>query len=207
MEWIRISSNKLKIMLNAEDAARYALNCESADYADLITREAFREILTDVEGETGFDAAEDKLYIQMYPSKEGGCELFVTKLGVLLTEEDHEAAPGERYPSLPARKSTKPPQATQKRSRAFSFTSLEHLTALCRRLSSSYSGESEVWLDERGAWWLILTEEGDQKKARGDLLFVREYGQVMSAEQARTLLPEHGRVICASRAVQTFQDL
>ena len=30
MEWIRISTNKLKIMLSAEDARRYALNCENA---------------------------------------------------------------------------------------------------------------------------------------------------------------------------------
>ena len=82
MEWIRISDNKLKIMLTAEDARRYALNCEAADYTELLTREAFREILSDVRVESGFDAADEKLYIQMYPSKGGGCELFVTKMGL-----------------------------------------------------------------------------------------------------------------------------
>lgn len=71
MEWIRISSNKLKIMLSAEDAQHYALDCATVDYADVVTRAAFREILTDVEEETGFDANEDKIYIQMFPSREG----------------------------------------------------------------------------------------------------------------------------------------
>ena len=72
MEWIRISKNKLKIMLSAEDARHYELDCKSADLGDLVTRSAFREILSDVKRQTDFDASEDKIYIQMYPSKEGG---------------------------------------------------------------------------------------------------------------------------------------
>ena len=93
MEWIRISQNKLKIMLTAEDARHYELNCEEADYTDMVTRTAFREILTDVKREADFDASEDKVYIQMYPSKEGGCELFVTKVGLLLTEDTGACTP------------------------------------------------------------------------------------------------------------------
>ena len=207
MEWIRISTNKLKIMLSAEDARRYALNCENADYADLMTREAFREILTDVRQETGFDATEDKVYIQMYPSKGGGCELFVTKLGLLLTEDDHEAPSGAKNQVNDAQKAKKQPQPTRKRSTCACFSSLEHLLALCRRLSVSYTGESEIWLDEGGTWWLILTEEGDLKVGRGHLSFIQEYGQTVASDRARAFLPEHGRPICLSQAVQTFQNL
>ena len=204
MEWIRISTNKLKIMLSAEDARRYALNCENADYTDLMTRKAFQEILTDVRHETGFDATEDKVYIQMYPSKEGGCELFVTKLGLLLTENNHkEPTPTEKQP--PA-KSEKSPRTVRKKSNAFSFSHLDDLLALCRRLSPLYTGESEIWLDECGVWWLILTEEGDSAVMLNDFNFIREYGQTVSAEQARAVLPEHGRAICLSRAVQAFQN-
>lgn len=204
MEWIRISKTKLKIMLSAKDAERYALNCESADYADLMTREAFKEILTDVRQETGFDATEDKVYIQMYPSKEGGCELFVTKLGLLLTEDDHEAPSDAKEHITP--KNTKKSQTVRKKSTTFLFGRLEHLTALCRRLGDTYSGESEIWLDEGGNWWLILTEEIDPKIKCNDLCFVREYGQSVNTEKARAFLPEHGRAICPSNAVQEFQN-
>ena len=207
MEWIRISANKLKIMLSAEDARRYALNCENADYADLMTREAFREILTDVRQETGFDATEDKVYIQMYPSKEGGCELFVTKLGLLLTQEDHEAPSEEKSQICGTAKIKKTPQTVRKKSTCILFSSLDHLLALCRRLSTSYTGESEVWLDEGGAWWLILTEVGELKAWRDHLGFIQEYGQTVASDRARALLPEHGRPICLSQAVQTFQNL
>ena len=206
MEWIRISTNKLKIMLSAEDARRYSLNCENADYADLMTREAFREILTDVRQETGFDATEDKVYIQMYPSKEGGCELFVTKLGLLLTEDDHEAPSRTKDQVGDAPKAKKQPQTVRKRSTSFLFSSLDHLLALCRRLSVSYTGESEIWLDENGAWWLILTEEGDPKAKHDSAYCIQEYGQLISTEKARAFLPEHGRPICISGAMQIFQN-
>ena len=205
MEWIRISKSKLKIMLSAEDAKRYALNCENADYADFMTREAFRDILTDVGQETDFDATEDKVYIQMYPSKEGGCELFVTKLGLLLTQDDHEAPSSESPHADSVPKSDKRVLPTRKKSSSFFFTSLEHLSALCRRLASTFEGESEIWLDERGVWWLILTEEISPKKAGIDLHFVQEYGQRASTEKVRVFLPEHARAICPSRAVQSFQ--
>ena len=206
MEWIRISKSKLKIMLSAEDARHYALNCENADYADLMTREAFKEILTDVRQETGFDATEDKVYIQMYPSKEGGCELFITKLGLLLTEDDHEAPSNAKLQRSTTTKNEKQPPSVRKRSSAFSFVHLDHLLALCRRLSTEYTGESEIWLDECGVWWLILTEEGDPRSMRNDYCFIREYGQMVSANEARAFLPEHGRAICLSGAVRKFQN-
>ena len=206
MEWIRISTNKLKIMLSAEDARRYALNCENADYADIVTREAFREILTDVRRETDFDATEDKVYIQMYPSKEGGCELFVTKMGLLLSDSC-TAARSEGASQDEAKKESKRAQTVRKRSVAFTFLSFAHLLALCRRLSSVYKGSSEVWKDESDTWWLLLTEHGNPLTLKEDFRFVREYGQMQSAEEARTWLPEHGRQILAQNAIQTLQAL
>ena len=202
MEWIRISTNKLKIMLTAEDARRYALNCNEADYADLLTREAFRDILVAVREKSGFDTSDDKIYIQMYPSKEGGCELFITRLGRLAAgaeKKEHGSERGE---------DEKPPckrTAIKKRSAAFLFERLEDLTALCRRLAiKSYIGESEVWRDEKGLWWIILSENGNPLSVRDDYRFAREYGQMLPAEYARALLPEHGKCICPDNAVDTF---
>ncbi|MBQ8358066.1 MAG: adaptor protein MecA [Clostridia bacterium] len=204
MEWIRISTNKLKIMLSAEDARRYALNCETADYADVVTREAFREILTDVRKETGFDATDDKVYIQMYPSKEGGCELFVTKMGLLLTEEkDKNENHTSKLLNIEA-KNEKSHRTVRKRSASFLFPSFEHLVALCRRMTDTYRGESEIWRDEQGIWWLILTENGNPLTIRDDYRFIREYGRMVSAEEARIILPEHGVRICDRCAIDIF---
>ena len=190
MEWIRISANKLKIMLSAEDTRHYALDCEHADYADALTRAVFRDILTDVRRETGFDATEDKVYIQMYPSKEGGCELFVTKVGLLMAERPAEAPPKD-VPESAAREA---------RESAFVFEKLSFLLLLCRRLRTANAETSEAWRDDGGRWWLLLT-------AKSDLSFAREYGKEAGAAAARLFLCEHGTAICAARAVETLGRL
>ena len=199
MEWIRISTHKLKIMLNEEDARRYALSCTASDYAAPDTKAAFREILTDIRQETGFEAGDDRLYIQMYPSKTGGCELFVTRLG--LAYEAEGAAP-----SAPL-SNTKSHPTVQKKTGALRFEALEELLTLCRAMASSYKGESEVWRDEAGAWWLLLTVWGEPAALRRDLRLLREYGELHDAASARTLLAEHGRAICPADAMQVFGRL
>ena len=203
MEWIRISNNKLKIMLTAQDAKKYDLRCESADYADVVTRQAFREILTDVGRETGFDATEDKVYIQMYPSKEGGCELFVTRVGLALGEE---AAHSSRARHTEGR--IKRADTYKKRSNAFLFTGLGDLLAACKRLEGRhFAGESEAWRDEDGGYWLFLAETGDPLCAEEDYRFIREYGSIKSADAARLYLAEHGHPVCRTGAVSTLAPL
>jgi negative regulator of genetic competence, sporulation and motility len=202
MEWIRISQNKLKIMLSAEDARHYALDCEGADYADVMTREAFRDILSDVRAETGFDATEDKVYIQMYPSKEGGCELFVTKVGLLLAE----GATHGTKPRIPRERET-PSRGMRQRRGTLYFTELAPLLALCRRMASTFQGKSEVWQDERGGWWLLLTDHGDPFSWREDFRFTLEYGTPVAAQSIKAYLGEHGRAVCKQDAVRILGDL
>ena len=177
-------------MLTAEDARYYALDCEHADRTGKLTREAFREILSDLRMRVGFDAAEDKAYIQMYPSKEGGCELFITKTGLLLSEVESES-------SFHTPK-TKRNEITEK---AIRFEELEPMLALCRRLRSDCKlKHSEVFLDDGGAWWLLLRREGA-------LSFAAEYGEPGEISAARLYLGEHGKSICKSCAVEMLGAL
>ena len=81
MELIVISESKLKIMLTAPDMAHYELENTRMDCADAHTRAAFRHIFDDARNRIGFDTQGERLCVQLYASKEGGCEIFVTKLG------------------------------------------------------------------------------------------------------------------------------
>ena len=81
MELIVISESKLKIMLSAPDMAKYELESARMDCRDIHTREAFRHIFDDARTKIGFDTEGERLFVQLYTSKEGGCEIFVTKLG------------------------------------------------------------------------------------------------------------------------------
>ncbi len=192
MEWIQISTNKLKIMLTAEDTRHYELDCEGSDYADVMTRAAFRDILRDVRKKSGFDASEDKVYIQMYPSKEGGCELFVTKIGLLVTNSLHE--------ELPRKAGIAPlPPLTEEMEACYIFDSLQTLLSLCRVLRDKEVAQSSAFRDERGRWWLSLTTRSDPPHIQ--LPFLKEYGREVAREDARRYLGEHASVIC-ERAVE-----
>ena len=78
MELIPINESKLKIMLDEIDMREYRLGAES-DCADTETRRAIRSILDVARKKIGFNTEGAEIFVQMYTSKKGGCELFVTK--------------------------------------------------------------------------------------------------------------------------------
>ncbi len=82
MEFLTVSENKLKIMLNSAEIEKYKLNSKELDYSDPELRNRFWAILDKAHEECGFSAKGEKVLIQFYPSKAGG-EVFITKLGTL----------------------------------------------------------------------------------------------------------------------------
>ena len=81
MELIKINDRKLKIMMTSEDMAEYELTRDNIDYENVDTRRALRSIFATAKQRTGFDASSERVFVQMYPSKAGGCEMYITKLG------------------------------------------------------------------------------------------------------------------------------
>ncbi|MBQ9162974.1 MAG: adaptor protein MecA [Clostridia bacterium] len=98
MELIRIGEGKLKIMLTPPDMVKYHLNCDELDCTSEDTREAFRHIFDDARAEVNFDTEGERLFIQLYTSRGGGCEIFVTKIQSPRTERANSDAltPPER---------------------------------------------------------------------------------------------------------------
>ncbi len=80
MKLYRLGQNEIRICLTQEDLGRYCVTAEDFDYDSSKGRRVFRELFDLAKEETGFDAAKEKVYIQLYPKKNGGCEIFVTKL-------------------------------------------------------------------------------------------------------------------------------
>ncbi len=78
MELILISNTKLKIMLNESDMQKYHIGSES-DCAEQSTRKAIRTLLECARDQIGFNTDGEEIFVQLYTSKYGGCELFVTK--------------------------------------------------------------------------------------------------------------------------------
>ena len=173
MELIKIDENRLKVMLTAEDLRTYDIAFDRLDYGGTETRRVIWSILDTAKKETGFDAARDKICIRAFRDKDGGCELFVSRL-------------------LP-----EPPQKALKK-RLYAFEDCEVLCAACKRLSAAgYSGRSAAYLCEDGRYFLEL-EFSSADTPEGKLAFLAEFGRQLP--HAHAYLCEHAALLSADAA-------
>ena len=197
MELILINENKLKITLSECDLKQYDLDCNTIDYDNTETRRAFWSILDEAKHRTGFDAASQRVFIQLYPSKEGGCEMYVTKLA---------------FKALPDGGTPKPSHALLPLSRrylAFSFDCLESMIAVCRRLRAiEFSGRSEAFHTDSGKFLLIIDEpEENAYIGLCEHSFIDEFGKRENLRNTKLLYHEHGESICSENAVEILGAL
>ncbi len=228
MELIIIDESRLKIMLTPTDMRHYDLHSERMTAATGATRRAFRHIFDDARERIGFDTTGERLFVQLYNSRGGGCEIFVTKLGAEEAADPHDGAwvdpeelsalsDGEEallsrlfkedtMPKTVIRSAATSAMGTEPaEAAAYRLGDAEVLFALCRRLSGEdFAGESAVYIEEargRTVWYLFLTPPV------GETLpcHLAEYApRVEDAETLRLYLAEHGRMVCESGAVEVL---
>lgn len=188
MDLIYINDHKLKIMLSEGDMKEYSLDTSDLNYENRETRERFWSILNTVGKSTGFDFEGGKIFIQLYPSKEGGCEMYVTKLG--------------GSPRSSGKDETRGKISEGRRECAYSFESLENLLSVCRRLSSlGYSEKSSAFYLTNKYFLIISEPEENAYIPLSECSFIREYGKSESARNTEFLLSERGECICTDDAV------
>lgn len=156
MELIVIDERRIKLMLSAKDMETYRITS--------VDGECIRDVMREVSVRCGYcgNALCGRIYVEMYPLKRGGCELFVTRLS------DTKLG-GERSGYGSMIKSGNEGILTEFRRAGvasagryiYSFETMEHLLGACRGLQrSGYAGESKAYRDlERQAYYLILEQE------------------------------------------------
>lgn len=196
MELIRISDSKLKIMLSAEDMAHYAITPDVLNYENTETRRAVWQILDEAKQQTGFDAASDRVLIQVYPSRTGGCELYITKI---LTPAAGGTALAER------------PSRAEGRIGVYAFSALGDLLSSCRQLlRSGYNGESAAYMGEDGRYYLIVREKTGEGLCGAPPAYnpAEEYGERLTGGIAKmAYIKEHARCLCGSQAIEHLATL
>lgn len=181
MELILISDSKLKIMLSKTDMTKYALRIEEIDYDNTETRRAFWSILDEAKHKTGFDAAREKIFVQVFPSRCGGCEIFVTKLEKGICPEDLSVTVSKR-----------------KQNEIYRFSDMNNLLTLCSVLTKrGFDGESAVYCDGKN-YYLTLT---------GEHKIIAEYADLRENKNYIYHILEHCDRICSKGAVQTLASL
>ena len=206
MEYILINESKLKITLGCEELEERSLESERLDYADPDAKQLFCDILERARNELGFDTTGYRVLLQLYPIRDGGCELYVTRLSKLdsLPEPEHNRAEQTNQPKHEGGKKPK----KQKRRRAYRFDSLEDLCRVCRRLSEyPLALESSAYRTDEG-WYLIICYEDldgiSDILPISELSFISEYGYAEDVRALSLFLGEYAKEICKENAVETL---
>ncbi len=151
MELIIISESKIKLMLTHDDMEIYR---DGEDTGKLV-----RCIMSDVREKYGYNGMDGRIFVQMYTSREGGCEMFVTKL------EPSAEARGRVLMQAGEERTVTEYRKYIFRDRGhhiiYSFESMEYLLSTCLGLwRGGYVGESLAYADKmRHRYYLLVNRE------------------------------------------------
>lgn len=197
MELIRISDRKLKIMLTPTDMHHFELNPDTFLEDGANMHRSFKNLLAEIKRQTDFDTDDQRVTVQYFPSREGGCEMFISRMPSL---DDGKSATPEAQPLQLRPKSMR---NAFHRECAYRFSSLQALLAVCKRLSDiGYIGSNSAYTDDFERYYLLLTVLAESPFATPDeLLFINEYGVIENTTLLKLYLSEHGQVLCGENAV------
>ena len=200
MEYILISESKLKVICEENDLLPYGINADTLEYGDSDTRKFIENVLEYAKQNLGFETKQYRILVQLYPSSDGGCEIFVTRLDALI-KTPSKAEENKQKSSLE--------QTHKKHEKIFFFNKLNHLLEVCKRLSlKEFEGKSSAfYLDGKG-YFLSLEVYSELEEYQIFMLdeysFISEYGDPESASVKIPYLKEYAKCICPYHAIQTL---
>lgn len=201
MEYIPINDSKLKIICEEEDLALYGLSVDSLEYGDECGKRFIEEILDKAQRTLGFESKHYRLLIQLFPSLDGGCEIFISRLDLLSKE------------SLCPSEQTNNKAEISPCKRLFFFERLDPLLEVCKRLSlidQKIKGDA-LYLEGKG-YYLIVELNSNILEEYGifsldEFSFIFEYGVAEDFLTRSPYLYEHAKAICRNNAIQLLGKL
>lgn len=173
MEFLVVSESKLKIMMSRKDMEEYRISDEDINYDEPKIRRAFWRILDKAKEKSGFDVCGDKVLIQFYPAKDG-CEIFVTKLGLISESAERTISKSTRVAMLHTKR------------QIYKFSSFKFLISAIKAMEKEFfEKEPRVFFDEEEYFYLIFERRICTSGKSKDLSKLSEYG----AEIPENLFP------------------
>ena len=206
MELIIINEYKIKIVMTEQDMLDYGLD-ENEFYCSVTnTRDILEKIIHRSGIRTGFENINksERLLLQLYPEKSGGCELYVTRLEMELGEETAVRRDNENKALILSESGQLREGANEL---AFSFEDLRAVSMACRELKScAFSGESSLYFGKNKKYYLFLCEADENKKGPSTEL-LSEFGEPEIRAEISTLMLEYGKCVMDRCAVETLSKI
>ena len=181
--------------MNSEDMAKYDITCDRLDYGCCDAKKALLSILDEARQKVGFEANGDHVLVEVFPSKDGGCEMYVTR-----SQEE-----GKCGLPMPLHMGMKECPSI------FYFSNAERMLSACRHLQNNKDIITSAAFSEfesRGFYLLLYTVECDVFGKDPMLLSVaHEYGKLIKNDYEIAYLTEHCECICSENAIQRLGAL
>ena len=211
MEIVEIAKDRLKVVLDSDELREFAIDLAGMEYDNEQTERMLEGVLAVVGAKTDFASKKGKTYVQLYPSRQGGCEIFVTKIGsIYKDEEDEELFDTSRasLTEIPIKRKRKKNNDKAKSLFVLSFSTLSDMLLLCRALQSrGYAEESRAYISEDSRFYLVLETQAECDFPYSEIYpFVLEFGEEESPASTERFLLEHARMICKAGAVATLSE-
>jgi len=187
MEIIKIRFKTFKIILNEKESEKYNFISDRELSDEEISR-SVDEFIDDIIKQESVDIKNENLLIQVYPSKNNGCEVYICGTEGNNMYKDRTAPAG------------------QKKSASYiyvyRFDDINMLTDACSRLYNlSSDAESEIYYDNEKYKYYLLCHGISAKEMR--FAFLNEYAKQLKSPYAY-YVREHLKCICKENAIERF---
>lgn len=207
MNMIRISETKLKVILSRSDLQKLDISVETMDYANVSTKRVFWEILDEARHTTGFDAESARLFVQIFPDAEGGCEMFITK----------EKAKTQQEEAFPRKKVYRLSAAEEETAGAYVRLDFEALCKLCKRMKRmGVRNAADLYYDGEDGYVLVVLQKqrlpayisAQTRVLRRNPAWLCEYGRTGRLDARLTAyLAEHYEKLASENAIELIAKL
>ena len=171
MEIIRVTNEKLKLILDSADMKKYGITERALSSDNGTRRRALFSLLEDLQKRTGLDAKGRRTLLEAFPDPAGGCEIFLTVLG-----------------------------DTKERHMFYRFSSLSHLSSAVRCLEGKVEGgESALYALAGNGYVLVLPPPA--QTCGDAYAFLSEYGKEETGVHFLPYVREYGTCLCEKDAL------
>ena len=184
MEILRIGKYAVKVSLDTEEASKYKLlSKDQVSEGDM--KAEIEKLLERVTEKIDFTYLGRKLFTEIYPNKNGGCEVFISTISI--EEGKHSDAKKNKFSSV------------------YSIDTVERLLKMCFRLNEiNFDGKSSVFYDMEGKKYYLILENIFTKELK--YAFLVEYAKQIKSS-AIAYIKEHYRCIIKKNGVKRLADL
>ena len=182
MEFMKIGHDSLKITMSAKEAKMYDLDEDSTLDSEEM-KSTFTKLLLRAKKEIGYKYAGERVVAEIFSSKNGGCEIFLSYADEQINEMK-ESKYKKSYISV------------------YMLESFFDTIELIKRMEgSNYKGKSSLYYDEQNERYYIAFEDPEIKD--GKYLFINEYAR-QQKNNSIVYLKEHCKCIKRNTAIDYF---